>query len=292
MFAVIGVATGPLALASCTLLVSTSDLTGNTPSGADASVEAAQGDAASTGDGDTRSDTGVSDAAVDAVADVSTLDVRDGGTAEGGVYFFDDFQRADNAMIGNGWIEKNPNAFQLAGGKVTKNVVGGIGYRQNLVYRPASEQIRDVEAAVEFRLSTTTNLGYPQLWVRAQTANVGAFDQVDAYGIFYASSTTDIRVVRNVGSMDSTTFQLAAPLSNTPLNTSDTFRLRMRVTGTAPVHIEAFVEMKTTNGWNIIAQTSLNDTNPNAIPTAGVVAFSGHDSETAFTYDNFYYQGL
>jgi hypothetical protein len=273
MFAFIGVASGPLALASCTLLVSTSDLTGRAPPGADASTEAAQEQARS-----------------DALADVNVLDVRDGGV-EGGVYFFDDFQRADGASIGNGWIEKNPAAFQLESGRVTKNVVT-VGYRSNVVYRPANEQIRDVEAAIEFRLSTTSNLGYPQLWARAQTSTVGTVDMLDAYGLYFAGSTRDVRLVRNSGSNDATTFELGNVIASPPLNTTDTFRLRMRVTGTAPVHIDAYVEVRASFAWSTIAQLSVNDTNQNAITNAGVVAFSGHDTETAFTYDNFYYQGL
>src|SRR5687768_15214192 len=80
----------------------------------------------------------------------------------------DGFDRADSATIGAGWIEKNPGAFALSSGRAAKLTVG-TGYRDNLVYRPAAEDGRDVDAAIELQL-TTASPGYPQIAVRVQAA--------------------------------------------------------------------------------------------------------------------------
>jgi len=42
--------------------------------------------------------------------------------------FVDTFSRPDGADVGNGWIEKSPQAFQIAAGEVAKTTAGG-GYR-------------------------------------------------------------------------------------------------------------------------------------------------------------------
>ena len=80
--------------------------------------------------------------------------------------FNDTFDRPDAAAIGNGWIEKNAQAFGLADNAAVKQPVG-TGYRDNVVYRPASEDLLDVEASVEFRL-TGAGTGYPQVYTRIQ----------------------------------------------------------------------------------------------------------------------------
>ncbi|MCA9620159.1 MAG: hypothetical protein KC731_14130, partial [Myxococcales bacterium] len=43
-----------------------------------------------------------------------------GGVGAGNLLFEDDFARADGDAVGNGWIEKTPAVFSLAGGKAVK----------------------------------------------------------------------------------------------------------------------------------------------------------------------------
>jgi len=60
--------------------------------------------------------------------------------------FFDDFNRPDNPNLGNGWVQKNA-AFSLAGNAVIKAATS-TGFADNLVYRPAGENMQDGEASV------------------------------------------------------------------------------------------------------------------------------------------------
>src|SRR5690606_12658890 len=78
--------------------------------------------------------------------------------------FFDDFERADGADLGNGWVEKTPGAFSLQGGRVVKSATP-VGFADNVVYRP--EAMLDGEASVEVRFSSLPP-GYAQVFVRGQ----------------------------------------------------------------------------------------------------------------------------
>ena len=69
--------------------------------------------------------------------------------------------------MGNGWIEKSPLAFQIAGGQTTKIDVTS-GYRDNLSYRTASEVVLEVEASVEFTLSALLFFGLADVVYEAE----------------------------------------------------------------------------------------------------------------------------
>ena len=86
--------------------------------------------------------------------------------------FVDDFDRPDNAALGNGWIEKTPSAFDLNNGAARKLFISS-DYRDNIVYRPASENALDIEASLEFRL-TSGSPGYPQLLTRVLPSKVSS----------------------------------------------------------------------------------------------------------------------
>lgn len=194
----------------------------------------------------------------------------------------DDFQRADGAAIGNGWIEKAPATFSIQAGAVAK-VAAGNGYLDNLVYRPAAEDVRDVEASVELRL-LAANPGYPQIHVRVQSDGAAFANWLDSYILYVDGDNTRAVLGRQRGSAFVTT--LAAITISPALNTTDTFRLRLRAVGTSPVELAAFVERLAGSTWQIIGQASANDFAPDRIMTAGSVGFSGY-IETAYRYDNF-----
>ncbi len=194
----------------------------------------------------------------------------------------DNFERADGAAIGGGWIEKNPGAFSLSAGRATKLTVG-TGYRDNLVYRPAVEDVRDVEAAVELQLSSATP-GYPQLAVRVQSATVANADTFDGYLLYAPNSTTELILGRQNGTAFVTA--LATVALSEPLNTTDRYRLRLAARGTNPVQVDAFMERLDGAIWTTIGQASVTDSAPDRIATAGSVAFGGY-VESSYSYDNF-----
>jgi hypothetical protein len=197
--------------------------------------------------------------------------------------FVDDFNRANSAEIGNGWIEKSPAAFTLDGNEAAKVGAGGNDYRNNIVYRPAAENLRDVEASIEMRLVSPA-VGYPQVLVRAQTDTIATTDTLDAYLLYMSDSASNATLARQRGSGYDTALSTFA-LSQA-LNTSDRYRLRLRATGANPVELAAFVERWNGTSWQVLGQTAFSDGSSSRISTAGSVGFGGY-VETSYRYDNF-----
>lgn len=205
-----------------------------------------------------------------------------------GTDYFDDFSRPDAATLGAGWIEKQPGAFSLGGSSAVKNAVS-TGYRDNLVYRPAEEDLLDVEASVELNF-TSPSVGYPQLWVRVRSDTAAIGNMADGYMLYMNNSSTQAVLGRQRGNVfvqSLATFNLT-----TPLNTTDQFRLRLRAIGTNPVLLDANIERLGPSGWEIIGQASASDSSANRLDTPGSVGFGGY-VESSYLFDNFtrLYQG-
>ena len=196
--------------------------------------------------------------------------------------FFDNFERANNADLNNGWIEKNPEAFSIVNGTATKQPAG-LGYRDNVAYRPASENLLDVEASMEIRLSDNAP-GYPQLFTRLQSATVAQANILDGYILYINNNNSQAILGRQTG--PNFVASLASINLNPALNTTDLFRLRLRSTGAFPVSLAAFVERWNGSGWDVIGQASTIDSDGNAIQTAGAAGFGGY-VEASYSYDNF-----
>lgn len=196
--------------------------------------------------------------------------------------FVDDFDRADAPDLGNGWIEKNPAAFSVSAAQAAKLGVG-TGYRDNIAYRPAVEDLLDVEASVELRLLANPP-GYPQILVRVQSATVAAANVLDGYILYVSNNAGQAVLGRQTG--NSFVATLATIGINPALNTADTFRLRLRAEGTNPVDLEAYVERLNGGSWDVIGQAFFSDFAANRIGTAGTVGFGGY-VESSYRYDNF-----
>jgi len=195
--------------------------------------------------------------------------------------FFDDFNRPDNPNLGNGWVQKNA-AFSLAGNAVIKAATS-TGYADNLVSRPASENMQDGEASVEVRFNSLPP-GYAQVFVRGQTGTIANPGIFDGYLLYTDNDPGRARLDR----IESGGFvSLAVITLSPPLNTTDTFRLRLRATGTNPVVLAAFVEQFTGTSWAVIGQTMVNDAAATRFATAGTVGFTGYIEGGIYTYDNF-----
>ena len=205
------------------------------------------------------------------------------GSAQAPAQTIDDFDRSDSSSLGNGWVEKSPAAFALNGGSVEKQQVDS-SYRDNIVFRPASENLLNVEASIEFRLNYLSPR-YPQVFARVQTDTALTTNTLDAYILYVSDSTTDAVLGRQLGS--NFVESLANIAISPALNTVDTFRLRLSVSGTDPVDIVASIERFNGNGWDVIGQATVADTAGNRIDTAGSVGFGGSSLEDQYVYDNF-----
>jgi len=208
----------------------------------------------------------------------SVLTITD-STPGGGGGFSDDFGRANGAAIGNGWVERDASAFSLSAGRVVKNATPGSS-GDVLVYRPASENLGDSEASIEMGLNSSS-VGYPQVFTRLQTGNIGS--TIVRY-VLYVDGVTSRAVLARQNGASLTTL---GTLSLSPgLNTTDTFRLRLRTTGTSPVAVAAFVERSVSGSWQVIGQASANDSSASRIAASGSAGFGGF-TETSYWFDNF-----
>ncbi len=217
----------------------------------------------------------VSDGAISAASTFTINSVTPGD-------FVDTFNRANSAALGNGWIEKTATVFELISNEAARTATG-VDYRDNIVYRPAAEDVLDVEAAVEIRF-TAVPPGYPQVFVRGQSATIGGTNTLDAYLLYINNSTTQAILARQRG----TNFDepLATLTLSPALNTTDRYRLRLQATGTATVQLSAFVERLNGTAWQIIGQATASDSSANRIAAAGTVGFGGY-IELSPRFDNF-----
>lgn len=204
------------------------------------------------------------------------------GSAAAQANINDNFNRADSATVGNNWVEKNPTAFGIASNAVTKAAVG-TGYRDNIVYRPSGENVADVEASVEIRFNSAQP-GYPQVLTRVQTGTVGGANILDGYIIYISDNTTQAVLGRQSGSAFVTT--LANITISPALNTTDTYRLRLRTTGTTPVAVTGWVERLNGATWDVIGTATVDDNDGARFTAAGSVGFSGY-VESSYSLDNF-----
>jgi hypothetical protein len=210
------------------------------------------------------------DASADAMLDAASTD------------FVDTFSRPDGPAIGNGWIEKVAAVYALAGGEVTRVDTVDTSYRDNIVYRPASENQRDVEVSIRVRFLQTPPR-YAQIFARARTATIGTLDAYDGYLLYVDGETTNEVVLgRQVGNVFVVTLERIVLAE--PFDVGSTYRLTLRVQGADPVALGATIEKRQNNVWVTIGSATAIDTAANRIVEPGTVGFGG-DEIAAYVYD-------
>ena len=192
--------------------------------------------------------------------------------ASGG--FFDDFNRPNSADLGNGWTEKYPPAFSIQNNEVVMIDTGIIDYHDTIVYRPAGEDLRDVELGLEFRVLST--LAFPQLHARVQRDTIEQPDTLDAYLLFvdgFEPSPGRAVIARQApvaGQFEC--YMLGIPFPS-PLQGTDRYRLRFRVVGANPVTLTGFVDRFDGTAWQPFASGS----DPRRLLQPGLHAAADHD---------------
>ncbi len=192
------------------------------------------------------------------VSETSTPDAptKDGPTPDAGPIFIDDFNRIDGAP-GNGWIEKEPGDWVTSGGRLVTTKPAPFYLDQGL-YRPFSEAVLDVEVSVAFKLSALPP-GFVQLHARVPASAITTAGQSDGYSIYVPNSTTEARLFRSRTAVSTDLMTLGL---SEALNTTDSYRLRLRVTGTSPVALEGWVERATNPGFVVIGHATASDSDP------------------------------
>lgn len=235
---------------------------------------------------------GSTSAAVDdsSTGSVSTSTSTDDGTTDDSgsssttstepYMFFDDFERPDSMVLGNDWIEADPDVFTLLGGEVEIVEPVGTSYETNVAYRPRAEAVADVETSVLIRFSDDGYPGIPQIYARV--SNVG-ITGLDAYLCFYSSSG-DLELRRQNGAEEN---DLALGVTPLQFAVGTDYRLRMRVQGANPVQVECVYEEITAGGSVELGFVSAMDSDAGAHTGPGVVGFSTHTSSQPYRYDDF-----
>lgn len=205
-------------------------------------------------------------------------------TGPGAVYsFFDDFNRADSEAVGNGWVEDNADIFSLLNGEVIIDEQMSSSYERNIVYRPLSESIADVELAAVVRFNTQASAGIPQIFARVQSdveSNMG----VSAYLCFFSSSSN--LVIRRNNLLEEA--ELAVSANTIGYDAAQDYRLRFQVEGSDPVRLTCAFEGLDAGMWSTVESVEASDNQADAIVEPGVVGFSTHIGSQPYRYDDFY----
>ncbi|MDB4937213.1 MAG: hypothetical protein JWP87_4185 [Labilithrix sp.] len=270
---------GSAGAAACQLFFDTDVLVANQDGGTSSSDGGSGSDA----------EPGGEDAAQPVDSGASAADAEIFDAAVNAPFFADDFARANGTAVGNGWIEKNDEAFELSQQTALKRG-STVRYRDNLVYR-ADTQPADVEVSVVFSLlpPQTTPPGSPQVHARIQPATVGTANTLDSYRVYVSEdSTTAATIARQRGSAYSVRLtEFTFP--SAPLVPPGVFRLRLRVQGTNPVAIAAWMERKNgSGGFDIVGQAAIVDGSSSHLTLPGFVGFSGDtSSDRRYAYSRF-----
>lgn len=254
---------GLLAIASCSFSFDPSEFTRGGP-GATPALNESDGSAA---DGTTTPDGGG--------------DVAAAGGDAAPFAFFDDFQRPDGYVLGNGWQEETALPFELSSG-AARFVAVNFAQESAKVTRPASEVILDVRASVEVTIPSGT-FAEASLIVRAATPV--------AYGNpgyrVHVTSFAQGALTRMVGLAS---FDLPFQLSP-PLQADQKFRMVVTaVQASGAVQLTASV-IRVSDGL-VLGALSYVDSGLDRFALPGVVGFTA-DSCCSMTpgamFDNFTY---
>jgi hypothetical protein len=206
--------------------------------------------------------------------------------------FFDPFDRPNDPVLGNGWIEKSAAAFRILDQQIEYDWAPAIDLRDALFYRPPSESMLDVEASVVVDFTSDFPYGFPQLHLRVQAVDVQTALYLNSYAVVV--DTDDpfdpvLTVKRISGYGDG--IEAWTPIEPDPID-AETYRLRGRVTGTDPVVVDGFFEVETVDGWEIRATATLFDSGFDRLVVPGPVGASGHHDLQYFVLDDFAYEDL
>jgi len=155
----------------------------------------------------------------------------------------DTFDRPDSTELGNGWTEKYSPAFAIQNNEVVMTDTGTIDYHDAIAYRPVSEDRRDVEVGLEFRV--LSDLTFPQVHARMQRDTIGQANTLDDYMFFVdGEAASPGRAVIARQAPEPGQFQchmLGIPFPS-PLQPGERYRVRLRVVGDYPVTLAGFVD--------------------------------------------------
>lgn len=197
----------------------------------------------------------------------------------------DTFDRPDSMQIGNGWIMKTAGSHDITNNRA-RNRQPNTDYKDNVVYRPALEDVRDVTISVEFSV-TALPPGYPQIMTRIVQSTVMMPTAFDGYIFFLPNVANQAVIGRQRGTPYLTQLKTIALAQS--IDTSHTYRLTFTTSGANPVSLTGVVEVENGNTWMSIGSATYSDSDTARLDAAGAVGFgsSGDEVPGLYSYDNF-----
>lgn len=182
--------------------------------------------------------------------------------------FRDEFARGDSPDLGNGWTEKAPDVFSLAGGAVIK-AGSATHYRDNLVTRPPEEDRADVEVSAIFTIGATN--AFPQVFARAQRTSLTGEASYEGY-IFFINGFSSARIARQRGDAEEVALQVID--LPTPLLGGTRVKLTFRVYNESPTILEGIIDRIEGSGPTRIGDTKISDGSVDRIDAPGTMGFT------------------
>jgi len=190
--------------------------------------------------------------------------------------FFDDFNRPDAPVLGNGWVEKFPGAFQITAGEVVYETGANSLYYNNLFFRPPIEGAADIEIAVDFDIVNFDDNNEPHIVVRAQPDTFILDNPYNAYILVPRPSLNDLCIMRFIGAAAYDDARCEAFVEKGELlEAGETYRLILRVEGGGPVNLVGRLEHRVNGMFEEILMVNWSDESPAAIVDSGTWGISG-----------------
>lgn len=204
--------------------------------------------------------------------------------------FFDDFDRPDSALVGNGWREKDGMAFRLRESSVAAEVVAPRPFFNNTVTR--GPVAADLTIEVEFFIETFDEVNHPFLLARV----LGSFtsgEPLTGYLMEPQPEDGELCVLRLQGANGFSAVACTAycdPTQRQCLEAGARYRSRLTVRGSGPVDLLGELERQDNGEWVEVASVVTADTAAAAIVEAGEFGFGGGQNGSQlgnYQFDNF-----
>ena len=183
------------------------------------------------------------------------------------VAFTDDFNRADSATVGNGWIESVDAVWSILSNKL-RHTPNGSDYLTQQVWRPTSEDFADGVIEVEWKRSTTSQ--YPIICARKQAG-------ANTYYLAGLISSTTVYISKVVaGTRTNLTSKAVTALGTT----GNTFKFTFTLSGSS---LTLRVDGITNPGF--IDEITVEDSSITASGQCGLSGCTG--AGPTLDYDNF-----
>lgn len=199
--------------------------------------------------------------------------------------FEDTFDRADGPL-GNGWLGRGLAVMTVLDSKASVSPVAS--YRDAVVYRPEKEASVNLEVQVEVQAADYAG-NFPQVHARIQLDTVGTPNTLDSYVLYLEENANLAHVGRARGTNPVeklSTFSLA-----NGVRAGQSLRLRLQVSGTAPVRLRAMVEdMSDRSRPVLLGGADSEDSSATRLEKAGssgLSSFSPPGAGSRYSYDNF-----